>query len=162
MKKIYIAILLAITILCLLSTLVLSACDKNEHSDKTEAILTQTDDSVIIGVKKMQEWKFRRSDEDWIFEGIYVDGNKTFVTEDGGLFRFSQLTYNNGRPFSVLDTSIKQISVERNDKEQKSVVISNDYVSLTLTAVDGSPWIKRNFAVNLPCDNHFADYQISF
>lgn len=162
MKKIYIAILLAITILCLLSTLVLSACDKNEHSDKTEAILTQTDDSVIIGVKKMQEWKFRRSDEDWIFEGIYVDGNKTFVTEDGGLFRFSQLTYNNGRPFSILDTSIKQISVERNDKEQKSVVISNDYVSLTLTAVDGSPWIKRNFAVNLPCDNHFADYQISF
>ena len=86
---------------------VLSAC---KQGDETSILLKQTADSITIGIKDKQEWKFVNNGE-WIFDGVYVNGVRTFEVDDGAMFRFSRLAYNNEHPETVIDNGIDQVSI---------------------------------------------------
>ncbi len=152
-------ILACIMMICILGGVLFAACNDNSESD---IFLKQDKNSVIIGVNGVQEWKFVKDGENWKFDGVYVKGVRAFEVPDGDIFRFSRLAYNTEHPETVIDSSVKEVTVNADTDENKSIKITNGQATMFLSVEKGSKFVKRDIVIDLNCDNVIAEYQIGF
>ncbi len=152
-------LLVALLLLSVAGLGVLSACNKS--NDETSIMLQQTSNSITVGIKDKQEWKFI-NDGKWIFDGVYVNGVRTFEIDDGAIFRFSHLSYNDEHPDTVIDSGIDKVTVTENSKDKKIVQVENSQCVMTLSVSKGNAFVKRDLAITSNCDNEIADYQLGF
>lgn len=157
MKKI-IWVLAAVLITCIVCLGILAACKPKEEPD---IMLKESSNGITIGVKDKQEWKFV-NDGGWYFDGVYVNGVRTFEIDNGDMFRFSMLSYNKEHPETVIDNGIDNVSVTENTDDKKAIRLENSQCVMTLSVSNGNAFVKRDLIITSTCDNEIADFQLGF
>ncbi|MFP4187118.1 MAG: hypothetical protein ACLFSU_02990 [Acholeplasmataceae bacterium] len=136
-------------------------------SEEVVPILDVSDERIVIGIDRVQQLRFSRVDDDtWNFDGVYtyLDDSYELVggEEDGKLFRFNPISYNDENPDTILENTITEIRVLKDDTDVKSIELRSAAVKMVVTVDDTSEYIKREAVLTTGVDNRLAEGQLGF
>lgn len=142
-----------------------------------EPTLSVSSKKITIGVDGVQEWVFKKSGENWLFDGVYaVDGkakDKVFVGASGKLDE-NEALLEDGYYFSVLSTTdengidkqvvgmVKEIEVSSDTKQEKSITLKGKGFESTLKVSTTSQFVERSIKIKPETTTDILDGDISF
>lgn len=153
--------------------------DYTEELNRTfTPTLSVSSDRVEIGVEDVQKWVFVKSDSNWLFDGVYAidegESDKVFTGSSGRLDASTGLLAEDGYYFTVqsssdengLDKSVNgmvtNISVVKDEKNEKSVSLTGKGFESTLTVYNNSQFVERKISIEPAVETAVREGDISF
>ena len=139
--------------------------------------LSVASDKVVIGVEGVQEWVFKKTNDSWLFDGVYAingkDKDRVFVGASGKLDNNDALL-EDGYYFSVLSTSnangidkqvvglVKEIIVSSDSKTEKIITLKGKGFESTLKVDSTSQFVERKINIQPQTTMDILSGDVSF
>ena len=139
--------------------------------------LSVASDKVVIGVEGVQEWVFKKTNDSWLFDGVYAingkDKDRVFVGASGKLDN-NEALLEDGYYFSVLSTSnangidkqvvglVKEIIVSSDSKTEKIITLKGKGFESTLKVDSTSQFVERKINIQPQTTMDILSGDISF
>lgn len=189
-KRRWIAVFCAVLMLVMLASGAI-ACRKKEqaepedgprdYTDTTVKTYTPTlslsDSTLEIGVAGVTKWVFKRSGNNWLFDGIYAmkgsSAEKVFTGASGRVDTDGNLN-EDGAYFNVLSTSdadgldkhvngfVETVTVSADEANKKAVTLQGKGFTSTLTVSADSQFVERRVTLTPPRDYKLDVGDVSF
>ncbi len=143
-----------------------AGCSKDDETAGSGPYLKESGSEIQIGIENEHYWQFTKGDDSWNFDGVYVyaDGKatKAFEGEDGKMFRYKELQYNQENPGTQLNNTIDTVEVKTNEEDEKAIVLKNEDAEMTISVDGTDSFVHRDFKITIDKENQLAAYQAGF